>query len=124
MTNIQIEDLSDVKKKVTVEVSQDKVLEAIDAQYRDLKKTVQIKGFRKGKVPLEILRSYFKQQVEADTTKKIIEETLEPGLEEKKIVPVSVVKIEPDTIEAGKPFKYTAEIESSAEHPGQGLQRL
>jgi len=111
MTNIQVEDLSEVKKKVTVEVPQDKVLELIDSQYRDLKKTVQIKGFRKGKVPLEILRSYFKQQVEADAAKKIIEETLEPGLEEKKIVPVSVVKIEPDAVEAGKPFRYTAEIE-------------
>jgi len=49
--------------------------------------------------------------VEADAAKKIIEETLEPGLEEKKIVPVSVVKIEPDAVEAGKPFRYTAEIE-------------
>lgn len=111
MTNIQVEDLSEVKKKVTVEVPQDKVMELIDSQYKDLKKTVQIKGFRKGKVPLEILRSYFKQQVEADTVKKIIEDTLEPGLEERKIIPVSVVKIEPETVEAGKPFKYTAEIE-------------
>ncbi|MBI4963601.1 MAG: trigger factor [Desulfomonile tiedjei] len=111
MTNIQVEDLSDVKKKVTVEVPQDKVLELLDSQYRDLKKTVQIKGFRKGKVPLEILRSYFKTQVEADTAKKIIEDTLESGLEEKKIVMVSVVKIDPDAVEAGKPFKYTAEIE-------------
>ncbi len=111
MTNIQVEDLTEVKKKVTVEVPQDKVLELIDSQYRDLKRTVQIKGFRKGKVPLEILRSYFKGKVEADTAKKIIEDTLEPGLEEKKIVPVSVTKIEPDTLEAGKPFRYTAEIE-------------
>lgn len=111
MTNIQVEDLSEVKKKVTVEVPQEKVLELIDSQYKDLKKTVQIKGFRKGKVPLEILRSYFKGKVEADTAKKIIEDTLEPGLEEKKIVPVSVTKIDQESLEAGKPFRYTAEIE-------------
>jgi trigger factor len=111
MTNIQVEDLTEIKKKVTFEVPQEKVLEMIDAEYKDLKKTVQIKGFRKGKVPLEIVRGYFKTKVEADIARKIIEETFQPGLDEKKIVPVSVVKIDPETLEAGKPFKYTAEIE-------------
>ncbi len=62
MTNIQIEDLSEVKKKITFEVPEDRVLDMIESQYRDLKKTVQIKGFRKGKVPLNILRSYFREK--------------------------------------------------------------
>ncbi|MGB6063345.1 MAG: trigger factor [Desulfomonilaceae bacterium] len=111
MVNIQVEDVSEIKKKVTFEVSQEKVIDMMDTQYKDLKKNVQIKGFRKGKVPLEIVRGYFKAKVEADTARKIIEETFQPGLDEKKIVPVSVIKIDPDTLEAGKPFKYTAEIE-------------
>jgi trigger factor len=111
MTNIQIEDLSEVKKKITFEVPEERVLDMIDSQYRDLKKTVQIKGFRKGKVPLNILRSYFREKVEADTARQIIEETFQPGLDEQKIAPVAVISIEPETLEAGKPFKYTAEIE-------------
>ena len=111
MTNIQVEDLTEIKKKVTFEVPQEKVLELMDAEYRDLKKNVQIKGFRKGKVPLDIVRGYFKAKVEADIARKIIEETFQPGLDEKKIVPVSVIKIDPEVVEAGKPFKYTAEIE-------------
>ncbi len=111
MTNIQIENISEVKKKVTVEVPEEQVQSMLDTEYRDLKKTVQIKGFRKGKVPLNIIRSYFKDKVQADTARKIIEETLQPGLDENKIVPVSVLSIDPETIEAGKPFRYTAEIE-------------
>jgi trigger factor len=111
MTNIQIEDLSEVKKKITFEVPEERVLNMIDSQYRDLKKTVQIKGFRKGKVPLNILRSYFREKVEADAARQIIEETFQPGLDEQKIEPVAVISIEPETLEAGKPFKYTAEIE-------------
>lgn len=111
MTNIQIEDLSEVKKKITFEVPEERVLDMIDSQYRDLKKTVQIKGFRKGKVPLNILRSYFREKVEADAARQIIEETFQPGLDEKKIEPVAVISIEPETLEVGKPFKYTAEIE-------------
>lgn len=111
MTNIQIENVSEVKKKVTVEVPEERVQDMLDTEYRDLKKTVQIKGFRKGKVPLNIIRSYFKDKVQADTARKIIEETLQPGLDENKIIPVSVLSIDPEEIQSGKPFKYTAEIE-------------
>lgn len=111
MTNIQVEDLTEIKKKVTFEVPQEKVLDMMDAEYRDLKKTVQIKGFRKGKVPLDVVRGYFRAKVEADIARKIIEETFQPGLDEKKIVPISVIKIDPEDLQVGKPFKYTAEIE-------------
>ncbi|MEJ2717147.1 MAG: trigger factor [Deltaproteobacteria bacterium] len=111
MTNIQVEDVSDIKKKIVVEVPPETVAEMLDAEYRDLKKTVQVKGFRRGKVPLEILRSYFREKVEADATRKIIEQTFEPGLEEKKITAVSVIKIEPESVQADKAFRYTAEIE-------------
>lgn len=111
MTTIEVEDISTIKKKVTFEVPETRVQDMIDREYRELKRTVQIKGFRRGKVPLNILRSYFKDKVAADTTRKIIEETLEPGLGEKNIKPVSVAKIDPETLEVGKPFKFTAEIE-------------
>jgi len=111
MTSIQVENLSDVKKKITFEVPQEKVLEVVGAQYKDLKKNAQIKGFRRGKVPLDILRSYFKDKVQGDAAKQLIEETFKPGLEEQQITLVSVLSIDPDTVEEGKPFKYTAEIE-------------
>ena len=35
MTNIQVEDLTEIKKKVTFEIPQEKVLEMMDAEYRD-----------------------------------------------------------------------------------------
>lgn len=111
MTNIEVEDLSPVKKKITFEVEEEKVLSVIDSEYQNLKKTVQIKGFRKGKVPLNIIRSYFKGKVEADAVRKVIDETFEPALTERDIKPVSVLAVEPDAIETGKPFRYTAEIE-------------
>ncbi len=111
MTNIQVENLSETKKKVTFEVPRDKYIRTLDAEYRDLKKNTQIKGFRKGKVPISILRSYFREKVEADVAKKLIEETFEPALESEKIVPVSIIKIEPSAVEGDKPFQYTAEIE-------------
>jgi trigger factor len=111
MTSIQVEDLSDVKKKVTFEVPQERVLEVVGAQYKDLRKNAQIKGFRRGKVPLDILRNYFKDKVQGDAAKQLIEETFKPGLDEQRITLVSVLSIDPEAVEEGKPFKYIAEIE-------------
>ena len=124
MTSIHVEDLSDVKKKVTFEVPEEKVVEVMDAQYKDLKKNVQIKGFRKGRVPLSILRSYFKSKVQADAARQIIEETLKPGLDEQNLKPLSVTNIDSETLEEGKPFKYTAEIELPPRIEVQGYKGL
>jgi trigger factor len=111
MTQIQVEDLSSIKKKLTFEIPEERVASVLDAEYRQLKKTVQIKGFRKGKVPLNILKTYFKSKVEADATRKMIEETFQPGLDEKRISLVSVISLDPEAMQEGQPFKYTAEIE-------------
>ena len=66
MTNIQVEDVSDVKKRLTFEVPQNKVADLLDSQYKDLRKNVQIKGFRKGKAPLTILRAQFGKQIQEE----------------------------------------------------------
>ncbi len=111
MTTIQVENLSDIKKKVTVEVPREIVENTITARYKELGKTALIKGFRKGKVPLSILKGYFRKEVEAEAVREIIEQTLEPKLKEEEITTLSVVKIDPEEIAEDKPFKYTAEIE-------------
>ncbi|MGC8604101.1 MAG: trigger factor [Desulfomonilaceae bacterium] len=124
MTNIQVEDLSAVRKKVIFEIPQERVIETLEAQYRDLKKNAQIKGFRKGKVPLEILKNLFKDQVLSDTAKKIIEDTFEIGLDEKKIKPITVVNFDPQPLDPEKPFVYTVEIEAPPELDVQGFKGL
>ncbi len=124
MTNITVQDVTDTKKKVTFEVPVDRVNDLIDSQYRDLKKSVQIKGFRKGKVPLDLVRSYFKKQVESEAARKIIDETFEPGLQGEKIIPVTVLSLEPEDFEDGKPFKYIAEIEVPPNIEVSGFKEL
>ncbi|MCA1960469.1 MAG: trigger factor [Desulfomonile sp.] len=111
MTNVVVEDLSEVKKKVVFEVPRERYSEVLESEFKELKKTVQLKGFRQGKVPLNIVKTLFKDKVMADTSRKLIEETFKPALDEKNITPVSVINIEPQPMEGDAPFTYTAEIE-------------
>ncbi len=128
MTTVHVEDLSDVKKRVTFEVESEKVKDFVDTQYNDLKKNLQIKGFRKGKAPLSLIKSYFKKQVEADAARKIIDETFEPALKKEKLNAISVLNLDPGPLEDGEVFKYTAEIEIPPKldvtgHKGLKLER-
>ncbi len=111
MTSIHVEDLSEIRKKLTFEIHESKVDELIDAQYKDLKKNLQIRGFRRGKVPMDMIKSLYREQVHGDAARRIIEDTFELGLDEQKIKPVSVLSLDPETVEYGKPFKYVAEVE-------------
>lgn len=111
MTSIHVEDLSEIRKKLTFEIHESKVDELLDAQYKDLKKNLQIRGFRKGKVPMDMIKSLYKEQVYGDAARKIIEDTFELGLDEQKIKPISVISLDPETVEYGRPFKYVAQVE-------------
>ena len=59
---VNIEDLSPIKKKMSLEIPWDEVKTELDTVYRELGKKAKIKGFRPGKVPRKVLESYFKNQ--------------------------------------------------------------
>lgn len=109
--DVNIEEISPVKKKVTVEIPVEMVSKEIDSAYEGLKKKAKIKGFRPGKAPRSILERYFKDYVKAEVIQKLIEETYQNAISENNLNPISPPLIDPGELEAGKSFQYTAIIE-------------
>jgi trigger factor len=106
-----VEEVSSIKKKVSIEISEDQVNKEVESFYKDLGKKAKIKGFRPGKVPRNILERYFKDYVKAEVIQKLIEETYPKALSETDLHPVSPPVIDPGGFEDGKPFQYSAVIE-------------
>ncbi len=111
MMKVNVEDISGVKKKVYVEIPEDQVSKEIDGIYEDLKKKAKIKGFRPGKVPRPILERYFKDYVKGEALQKLIQGTYPKAFEDSHLHPVSTPVIDPQELEFGKPFQYSAIIE-------------
>ncbi|MFB3886820.1 MAG: trigger factor [Thermodesulfobacteriota bacterium] len=109
--NVNVEELSSIKKKVNVEIPGDEVTKEVDSFYRDLGKKAKIKGFRPGKVPRGILERHFKDYVKAEVMQKLIQETYPAALSETNLHPVSDPTIDPGTLESGKSFQYSATVE-------------
>lgn len=106
-----VEDISSVKKKITIEIPEDRVTNEIDSFYLDLGKKAAIKGFRPGKVPRNILERRFKDYVKAEVLQKLIQGTYPEALSEMNLQPVSDPEVDPGEIESGKPFQYSATVE-------------
>ena len=65
-----VEEISPVKRKLTVELDATEVDKKIEDAYRALKKQAKVRGFRPGKVPRNILEKYYGEQVAQDVTKR------------------------------------------------------
>jgi len=106
-----IEEITPVKKRLTVEVEAEEVNRKIDEAYKELKKKAKVDGFRPGKVPRNILERHFGDQVTQDVKRGLLSETLPRAFEETKIFPVVMPVIEDESLKAGEGYKYIALME-------------
>jgi len=117
---VNVENITEVKKKVFVEIPEEEVDREIDSIYADLKKTARIKGFRPGKAPRSILERYFKDQVKGEAVQKLIQGTCVKAFEDLNLRPVSTPVIDPQELQTGKPFQYSAIVEIKPEIKVEG----
>jgi len=119
-----VEEISSIKKKVSVEIPEDQVIKEVDSFYRDLGKKAKIKGFRPGKVPRNILERYFKDYVKTEVVQKLIQDTYPQALSETDLQPVSPPVIDPGEFVEGKSYQYSAVIETKPDITLEGYTGL
>ena len=106
-----LEDISSVKKKLSVEIESSEINNRLEKAYKEVGKKVKIPGFRPGKVPRKILERHIGSQVAEDVTRDLINETLPKALAEAQTFPLGVPFLEKETLKQGQNFKYSAVME-------------
>jgi trigger factor len=106
-----VEEISQVKRKLTVELDAEEVDKKIEDAYRLLKKQAKIRGFRPGKAPREILERYYGEQVARDVTKDLVNDTLPEAFEQTNTYPLTMPLVENEALKKGQGFKYAAVLE-------------
>lgn len=97
--------------KFEVKVEAGEFQEAIKRAYNKNVKNFNVPGFRKGKVPMAIVKKYYGIGVLIeDAVNFAIDSSYPKVLEENNIVPVDYPKVDVITAEEGKDFIYTAEV--------------
>src|SRR5436190_8538466 len=108
----EFQDVSDTQKKITIEIPSDIVDAEIDRVARDYSRQARLPGFRPGKVPSNIIKQRFRDQIHHDVMHDLIPRAVEEALQERGIEPVSTPDIKDVSLRAGEPLKFTADIET------------
>lgn len=97
--------------KLTIEASAEDLEKAIEKAYQKQKKQISIPGFRKGKVPRQMVEKMYGAAVfYEDAANELIPEEYEKAANECEEDIVSTPKIDVVQIEKGKPFIFTATV--------------
>jgi len=100
-----------LKTNLKVFVDKKTINEKIGTKLIELSKTVNLKGFRPGKVPVDVLKRQFGKAVYGEVLEKILKETSTQAIEEKKIKVAGQPKLDVKSYGEGKDLNYTLEID-------------
>ena len=89
-----VEETGQINRKLIFTIAADRVENELDSQFRDLKKSVALKGFRKGKAPIQLLQRHYGDQVEMEVKSSLLGEALKELIEKYNIQMVSEPQIE------------------------------
>lgn len=108
VTEISAEGL---KRAYNIIVDARTISERTDAQLQQMKRTVQLKGFRRGKVPVSLLKKLYGEGVRGEVLQKTLEETTQNTLSERSLRPALQPKVDIVKFEENADLEYKLEVE-------------
>lgn len=109
--SLQVEKLENNMAKLTIEVPAEDLEKALESAYQKNKNKISVPGFRKGKVPRNMIEKMYGPAIfYEDAANELIPDAYEKALDECEEEIVSSPKIDVTQIEKGKAFIFTAEV--------------
>lgn len=102
-------------KELTVEVDGEEMEPHRIQAVRAFQKRVQVNGFRKGKVPIEVLYQKFPEELKAEIIEELVKVFSRQAMEERDIRPVVPGRVKDIAFEEGKHLSFKVEIEVEPE---------
>ncbi|MBC5742393.1 trigger factor [Lachnospiraceae bacterium MD308] len=109
--SLQVEKLEKNMAKLTIEVSADDLEKALQSAYKKQKNKINLPGFRKGKVPRQMIEKMYGSEIfYDDAINELMPKAYAEAYDECELDIVSRPEVDVVQIEKGKPFIFTAEV--------------
>ena len=109
--SLQVENMEKNMAKLTIEVSAEELEKAIQGAYLKQRNKISVPGFRKGKVPRQMIEKMYGAEIfYEDAANALIPTAYGKAYDECELDIVSQPKVEVVQLEKGKPFIFTAEV--------------
>ena len=107
---VTIENKKGLNKDIKVFIDKKTMNSYMEEKYEEIKGTVNLKGFRPGKVPKEILKRQFGKAIFSEVLDKVLKDTSVKALEDNKIKPAGQPKLDLKTYGEDKDLEYVMSV--------------
>ncbi len=121
---VSVETTGALERRMEVQVPAERVEKAIDERLKSMSRTVRLKGFRPGKVPVNIVRQQFGPQVRQEVLGDVVQSTFAEAVLQQNLMPATGPRIEPINMEQGSDLKYRAVFEIFPDVQIKGLESI
>ncbi|MDA9710275.1 trigger factor [Candidatus Pelagibacter sp.] len=121
---VTVENKKGLNKDVKVFIDKKTMSSYMDEKYEEIKSSVNLKGFRPGKVPKEILKRQFGKAVFSEVLDKVLKDTSTKALEENKIKPAGQPKLDLKTYGEDKELEYVLSVTELPKIDTKGITNI
>lgn len=108
---VSIENTSGLERRITIAVPATELDTKVNQKVSEVAKNVRVNGFRKGKVPLTVVKKQYGEAIRQEVAGDLINSSFPEALKQESINPAGQPAIEVKSLESGKDFEYTAVVE-------------
>ena len=123
---VTLEDAGPCKKKIVIEIPEERIKESADEQYRELRREALVPGFRKGRAPRRLLEKRFGKETNEQVKLKLLAEASEAALKDNALDTLGDPDIDYEHIElpATGPMTFEFEVEVRPEFELPALEGI
>lgn len=108
---VSIETTNGLERKMTIAVPSERIDTAVNSRLQEAARTVNLKGFRKGKVPFKVVKSKFGKGVRQDVVGELMSQTYYEAIQQQKLKPAGQPRIEGAKFDEGTDLQFVAIFE-------------
>ncbi|MFQ6007530.1 MAG: trigger factor [Candidatus Zixiibacteriota bacterium] len=108
---VEVKEVEQLVLELSVEIPADVVNGEMEKAFADLRRTATVKGFRKGKAPMSIIKSIYSDEIMSDVADELIRSSYPKAVEEKKLDVASRPQVTAFHYDDDGSFRYTAKVE-------------
>ncbi|TBR45000.1 trigger factor [Marinomonas agarivorans] len=108
---VSVENTSTIERVLTISVPAARIEDKVSSEVAKTAKTVRIDGFRKGKVPVSIVKKRYGQGIRLDVIEQVMRDAYVEAVQKQELQPAGMPQIEPKNIEEGSDLEFVAKVE-------------
>ncbi|PIJ52228.1 trigger factor [Erwinia sp. OLTSP20] len=121
---VSVETTQGLGRRVTITIPKDVIENAVKSELVNVAKNVRIDGFRKGKVPMNIVSQRYGASVRQDVLGDLMQRNFVDAIIKEKVNPAGAPKYAPGEYKVNEDFTYSAEFEVYPEVELKGLESI